>query len=91
LGIRFIHAYAGAVTNTNFPIIKGLNATTTVRGVTADAVLRPVGEVQLHFLGTQRVTGSNPLQFDENGNTIGGADYSAVVDANSDYVVKLSK
>ncbi|MFZ5874862.1 MAG: FG-GAP repeat domain-containing protein [Nitrospirota bacterium] len=91
LGSRFLHAYAGAVTNTTFPIIKGLNATTTVSGVTADAVVRPVGEVQLHFLGTQRVTSSNPLQFDADGNSIGGANYSAVVDANSDYVVKLSK
>jgi hypothetical protein len=91
LGSRFLHAYPGAVTNAPFPIIKGLNATTTVSGVTADAVLRPVGEVQMHFLGTQRVTSSNPLQFDVNGNATGGANFSAVVDANSDYVVKLSK
>jgi hypothetical protein len=91
LGSRFLHAYAGAVTNTPFPVIKGLNATTTVSGVTADAVLRPVGEVQMHFLGTQRVTSSNPLQFDVNGNATGGANYSAVVDANTDYVVKMSK
>jgi hypothetical protein len=91
LGSRFLHAYAGAVTSAPFPVIKGLNATTTVSGVTADAVLRPVGEVQMHFLGTQRVTSSNPLQFDLNGNATGGANYSAVVDANTDYVVKLSK
>jgi hypothetical protein len=91
LGSRFLHAYAGAVTNTTFPIIKGFNATTSVSGVTADAVLRPVGEVQMHFLGTQRVTSSNPLQFDADGNTTGGANYSTVVDANSDYVVKLSR
>jgi hypothetical protein len=91
LGSRFLHAYAGAVTNTPFPVIKGFNATTTVSGVTADAVLRPVGEVQMHFLGTQRVTSSTPLEFDVDGNSTGGASYSTVVDANSDYVVKLSK
>lgn len=91
LGSRFLHVYADAVTNTKFPIITGLNATTTISGVTADAVLRPVGEVQIRFLGTQRATSSNPIIRDSRGNATGGADYAAFIEANSDYIVKLSK
>jgi hypothetical protein len=91
LGSRFLHAYADAVTNTTFPVIRGESTTTTISGVTADAVLRPVGEVQIRFLGTQRATSSNPIIYDSNGNATGGADYAAIIEANSDYVVKLSK
>jgi hypothetical protein len=91
LGSRFLHAYADAVTNTTFPVITGLDATTTIAGVTADAVLRPVGEVQIRFLGTQRATSSNPIIRDSQGNATGGADYAAIIEANSDYIVKLSK
>jgi hypothetical protein len=91
LGSRFLHAYPDAVTNTKFPVITGLEATTTISGITADAVLRPVGEVQIRFLGTQRATSSNPILFDSQGNATGGADYAAIVEANSDYIVKLSK
>lgn len=91
LGSRFLHAYAGSVTNTTFPVITGLDATTTISGVTADAVLRPVGEVQIRFLGTQRATSSNPIVRDSRGNATGGADYVSVIEANSDYIVKLSK
>ncbi len=91
LGSRFLHAYADAVTNTTFPVITGLDATTTIAGVTADAVLRPVGEVQIRFLGTQRATSSNPIIRDSQGNATGGANYAAIIEANSDYIVKLSK
>jgi hypothetical protein len=91
LGSRFLQAYPNAVTNTTFPVIRGQSTITTIRGITADAVLRPVGEVQIRFLGTQRATSSNPIIYDSNGNATGGADYAAIVEANSDYVVKLSK
>jgi hypothetical protein len=91
LGSRFLYAYADAVTNTAFPVIIGPTTTTTIRGVTVDAVLRPVGEVQIRFLGTQRATSSNPIVFDSQGNTTSGADYAAIVEANSEYVIKLSK
>lgn len=91
LGSRFLQAYADAVTNTTFPVIKGQSTTTTISGLTADAVLRPVGEVQIRFLGTQRATSSNPIIYDSDGNAVGGANYAAIVEANSDYIVKLSK
>jgi hypothetical protein len=91
LGSRLLYSYPDAVSNTKFPVVTGLNATTIVGGITADAVLRPVGEVQIRFLGTQRATSSSPLEFDAQGNTVGGASYAAVVEANSEYVVKLSK
>ncbi|MEW6682321.1 MAG: VCBS repeat-containing protein [Nitrospirota bacterium] len=91
LGSRFLQAYADAVTNTTFPVIKGQTTTTTISGFTADAVLRPVGEVQIRFLGTQRATSSNPIVYDSDGNAVGGANYAAIVEANSDYVIKLSK
>jgi hypothetical protein len=50
-----------------------------------------VGEVQIDFLGTARRTGSNPLVFDDNGSPTGGADYRASIEANSDYVIKLTR
>ncbi len=91
LGSRFLHAYANAVTNTTFPVITGQSTTVSISGVTVDAVVRPVGEVQIRFLGTQRATSSNPILFDSQGNATGGADYRAIIEANSDYVIQLSK
>jgi hypothetical protein len=91
LGSRFLHAYADAVTNTSFPVIRGETTTVSINGVTVDAVLRPVGEVQIQFLGTQRATSSNPIIFDQQGNATGGADYRSIIEANSDYVIRLSK
>ncbi len=91
LGSRFLHAYADAVTNTAFQVIRGESTTVSIRGVTVDAVLRPVGEVQIRFLGTQRATSSNPIVFDSQGNATGGANYLAIIEANSDYVIQLSK
>jgi hypothetical protein len=91
LGSRFLHAYADAVTNTAFQVIRGESTTVSIRGVTVDAVLRPVGEVQIRFLGTQRATSSNPIAFDSQGNAVGGADYRSIIEANSDYVIQLSK
>ncbi len=90
-GSRFLQAYPDGVTNTTFQIIVGPAKTVSVDGVTVDAVLRPVGEVQIHFLGTERRTASNALTFDDRGNPSGGANYRTSVDANSDYVIKLSK
>ena len=63
----------------------------SISGVTVDAVVRPVGEVQIDFLGTAQRTASNPLQFDDRGNPSGGADYRTVIGANSDYVIRLTK
>jgi hypothetical protein len=91
LGSRLIHAYPGTVTNTDFAVIKGQTETTTISGLTADSVLRPVGGVQIRFLGTQRATSSNPIVFDSDGDPVGGANYLAVVEANSEYVIQLSR
>lgn len=90
-GNRFLQAYPDGATNTTFQIIVGPTKTVPVDGVTVDAVLRPVGEVQIHFLGTEQRTASNPVTFDDGGNPSGGANYRTSVDANSDYVIKLSK
>jgi hypothetical protein len=90
-GNRFLQAYPDGATNTTFQIIVGTTKTVSVDGVTVDAVLRPVGEVQIHFLGTEQRTASNPVTFDSGGNPSGGANYRTSVDANSDYVIKLSK
>ena len=90
-GSRFLQAYPDGATNTTFQIIVGPTKTVSVDGVTVDAVLRPVGEVQIHFLGTEQRTASNPVTFDDRGNPAGGANYRTAVSANSDYVIKLSK
>jgi hypothetical protein len=90
-GSRFLQAYPDSVTNTTFPIISGATKTVSINGVTVDAVVRPVGEVQIDFLGTAQRTASNPLRFDDQGNPIGGADYRTTIGANSDYVIKLNK
>lgn len=90
-GSRFLHAYPDSVTNTTFPIISGATKTVSINGVTVDAVIRPVGEVQIDFLGTAQRTASNPLRFDANDNPVGGADYRTTIGANSDYVIKLNK
>jgi hypothetical protein len=90
-GSRFIQAYPDGVTNTTFQVIVGPAKTVSIDGVTVDAVIRPVGEVQIHFLGTERRTASNAVTFDDSGNPSGGANYRTSVDANSDYVIKLSK
>jgi hypothetical protein len=47
--------------------------------------------VQIRFLGTQRATSSNPIIFDDQGNAQGGADYRAIIEANSDYIIQLSR
>jgi hypothetical protein len=90
-GSRFLQAYPDGATNTTFQIIVGPTKTVPIDGVTVDAVLRPVGEVQIHFLGTEQRTASNPVTFDDGGNPSGGANYRTSVDANSDYVIKLTK
>jgi hypothetical protein len=90
-GSRFLQAYPDAVTNTAFQIISGVTKTVTISGVTVDAVVRPVGEVQIDFLGTAQRTASNPILFDDGGNPTGGADYRTAVGANSDYVIKLTR
>jgi hypothetical protein len=90
-GSRFLQAYPDSVTNTAFQVVTGPTTTVTISGSTADAVGRPVGQVQIDFLGTARRTGSNPLVFDDLGNPTGGADYRASVEANSDYVIKLTR
>ena len=90
-GSRFLQAYSDGVTNTAFPIISGAAKTVAISGVTVDAVVRPVGEVQIDFLGTAQRTASNPILFDDRGNPTGGADYRTAIGANSDYVIKLTR
>ncbi|MEO5657698.1 MAG: VCBS repeat-containing protein, partial [Nitrospiria bacterium] len=90
-GSRFLQAYADGVTSTDFPVVTGPTTTVLIRGATVDAVVRPVGEVQIRFLGTERATSSSPLLFDERGNLAGGASYSTLIEANSDYILRLSK
>ncbi len=90
-GSRFLQVYPGGVTNTTFQIISGATKTVSISGVTVDAVVRPVGEVQVDFLGTAQRTASNPIAFDANGNPVSGADYRTRIGANSDYVIKLTK
>ncbi|MFZ5862568.1 MAG: FG-GAP repeat domain-containing protein [Nitrospirota bacterium] len=91
IGSRLVYVYPDSVVNTAFPVIVGSTSTIVMSGATVDAVVRPVGEVQIRFLGTARVTSSRPIELDPNGNASGGADYRVRVEANNDYVLRLSK
>ena len=61
-----------------------------VTGVTVDAVARPVGEVEVAFLNSASVSFSEPVGLDSFGNIM-GASYGAFLDANSEYIIRLTR
>jgi hypothetical protein len=66
------------------------NIPVPVAGVTVDAVTRPVGDVDLTFIGSDVTTFSSPLQV-QDGSVVGGASYQVALSTNSEYVIRLTK
>ncbi len=90
-GNKTIEVYPGSVSVLKMLVLQALgNAPYPVQGVTVDAVLRPVGDVDLFFVGSGVKTFSAPLVV-RNGSVTGGADYLTLLEGNSEYIVRASK
>jgi hypothetical protein len=87
---RIISIYPDNVSFVKLPIVPVPFESVPVLGVTLDAVARPIGDVDLTFLGSGVITFSSPLVIDR-GTVVGGADYNAFLGINSEFIVKLSK
>ncbi len=90
-GNQIISVYPDSLSYLKILVQRGILGNTLVpaSGVTVDAVVRPVGDVDIAFLGSEVTTFSSPLQ-DQDG-TIVGASYLVFLAANSKYIVRLTK
>jgi hypothetical protein len=89
-GNRIVTVYPDSVSYAKLTVAQGFLTSVPVLGVTLDAVARPIGDTDITFLGSGAVTFSSPLILQGN-SVVGGATYDAFLDANSEFIVKLTK
>ncbi|MCI0529853.1 MAG: VCBS repeat-containing protein, partial [Nitrospira sp.] len=89
-GNRIVTVYPDSVSNTKISLAQGILTSVPVLGVTLDAVARPIGDADITFLGNGSVTFSSPLILQAN-SVVGGATYDTFLEANSEFIAKLTK
>ncbi len=91
-GNQIISVYPDSLSYLKILVQRGIlgNVLIPVSGVTVDAVVRPVGDVDIAFLGSEATTFSSPLQV-QDGSIVGGASYEVFLGTNSEYIVRLTK
>lgn len=90
VGNKMISVHPDSVSFVRFSILPGLFTTVPVLGLTLDAVARPIGDVDISFLGSGQVAFSSPL-FLQGNSVVGGADYTLFLDAFSEFIIKMTK
>ncbi len=89
-GNRIVTVYPDSVSNIKVSLAQGILTSVPVLGVTLDAVARPIGDADITFLGNGSVTFSSPLILQAN-SVVGGAIYDIFLEANSEFIAKLTK
>jgi hypothetical protein len=91
-GNKTITVYPDSVSYVKTLVQRGIfgNAFVAVSGVTVDAVTRPVGDVDISFMGAGTETFSTPVAVQQ-GSIVGGAEYDVFLEVNSEYIVRLTK
>jgi hypothetical protein len=91
-GNSTITAYPDSVSYLKILIQRGVfgNQLLPVSGVTVDAIIRPIGDVDISFTGSEVATFSSSLVV-QNGSVVGGASYQTFLEVNSEYIAHLTK
>jgi hypothetical protein len=89
-GSHLITVYPNAVSFIRHELLPITIPPVRVSGFTVDAVVRPVGEVDITFLNTPIRALSAPIVLDQTGLPV-GANYGTFLEANSKFVIRLSR
>ncbi len=92
-GNQIVSVYPDSLSYLKILVQRGIlgNTLVSVFGVTVDAVVRPVGDVDIAFLGSEATTFSSPLQVQDGSIVAPSAEYQVFLPSNSEYIVRLTK